>query len=320
MDQEELQRIIDRMTAKAVRRAPQTLRRMVRRRQLFEGRLRRHWGRSLDLCQLTFAHAEAVGAELSQLTPAPCDMVTAALIQLHARACRAADEVHCLLSAGHGQGAMKPVRLLYELAAVARVIGAHGWSPGNEDLVERYYGHEDHTAFRAMQIFQRYAEDLGVEPYPDEEVEDARRASQDAIDRFGPGIKNQLGWAAGPIGNAPANTQALAALAGLAHLHPYFEWACAETHAGAQGMQLNRVETRRGPVLQTGPSVAGLVDPADLAVQFIGHITHTLIEHSRPEPEPELWVHLAVLHQLQARTHDALESAHLRTRDLPLIG
>lgn len=322
VDQEQLLRIIDGMTATTIRRAPRTLHRLVRRRQGFERRLRRHWGRSLDLCLLTFAQAEEIGSELSRLTPSPCDMVTAALIQLHARACRAADEVYCLLSAGHGQGAMKPARLLYELAAVMSVIGAHGRSPGHEDLVERYYAYEDYTGFRAMQTYQKYAADLDVEPYPDEEVEMARQASQAALDRFGPAIKNQLGWAAGPLTSAGAlvNTQGLASLADLAHLHPYFEWASAETHAGAQGMRLNRADTRRGPVLQTGPSVVGLADPAYLAVQFICHITHALVEHSRPEPGSEFWLHIAVLHKLQGRTHAALEAALRRTRDLPLIG
>lgn len=318
MNEEQLQRIIDDHTAYTVRRAPRTLGRIMRRRQLFERRLRRHWGRSLDLCLLTFNYAEAVGSGVNQSMPVPGDMVTSALIQLHARACRAADEVHCLLAAGHGQGAMKPVRLLYELAAVASVIGAHGRSPGHEDLVERYYAYEDYAAFRAMQIHQRYADELGQEPFPADEVEEARLASEAAVDTYGKVIKGQLGWAAGLLGDI--NTEALAKLAGLAHLHPYFEWASAETHAGAQGMRLNMVETRRGPVLQTGPSVAGLVEPADLAVQFLCHITAALVEHSLPECDKELWFHLAVLHKLQMRTHDALEAAHHKTRDLPLIG
>ncbi|MFD3700716.1 DUF5677 domain-containing protein [Streptomyces sp. NPDC058646] len=322
MDQEQLLRIIDGMTAATVRRAPRTLQRVVRRRQMFERRLRRHWGRSLDLCLLTFAQAEELGSELSRLTPTPCDMVTAALIQLHARACRAADEVYCLLSAGHGQGAMKPARLLYELAAVTSVIGAHGRSPGHEDLVDRYYAYEDYTGFRAMQTYQKYASELGMEPYPEEEVEEARQASQAALDRFGPIIKQQIGWAAGPLSSVGAhvNTEGLASLAGLAHLHPYFEWASAETHAGAQGMRLNRAETWRGPVLQTGPSVVGLVDPAYLALQFICHVTHAVIEYSQPKPESEFWVHVAVMHKLQIRAHAALEAAHRKTRDLPLIG
>ncbi|MFJ3728710.1 hypothetical protein ACIPYQ_39940 [Streptomyces sp. NPDC090045] len=90
------QRIIDDHTAYTVRRAPRTLGWIMRRRQLFGRRLRRHWGRSLDLCLLTFNYAEAVGSGVNQSTRAPGDMVTSALIQLHAGACRAADEVHCL--------------------------------------------------------------------------------------------------------------------------------------------------------------------------------------------------------------------------------
>ncbi|WP_046780859.1 DUF5677 domain-containing protein [Streptomyces yangpuensis] len=322
MDQEQWLRIIDDMAATAIRRAPRTLHRIGRRRQLFERRLRRHWGRSLDLCLLTFAQAEELGSELSHLTPTPCDMVTAALIQLHARACRAADEVYCLLSAGHGQGAMKPARLLYELAAVTSVIGTYGRRPGHEDLVERYYAHEDCAGFKAMEIYQEYAQDLGMEPYSDEEVEEARQASQAAVDRFGPGIRSQVGWAAAPLASVGArvSTRGLASLADLAHLHPYFEWASAETHAGAQGMRLNRADTRRGPVLQTGPSVVGLADPAYLAVKFICHITHALVEHSQPEPGPQFLLGVAALHKLQMRTHDALEAALRRTRDLPLIG
>ncbi|WP_404870068.1 hypothetical protein ACI1MP_31415 [Kitasatospora griseola] len=103
----ELQRTVDSLTTAVLRRAPKTVPRISRRRHAFERGLRRHWGRGLGLYHLTLDQARELGSEINRVVePAERDQVFQVLTRLHARACRIADEVYCLLGSGHGDGAM----------------------------------------------------------------------------------------------------------------------------------------------------------------------------------------------------------------------
>ncbi|MEH0415990.1 DUF5677 domain-containing protein [Streptomyces sp. B21-083] len=320
-DSEQLQELVTRLAADAIRRAPRTLGRISRRRHGFQSRLRRHWGRSLDLYELTLHRARELGAELSRTAdPAECDALTYVLTSIHARACRVADEVHCLLTVGHGQGALKSARVLYELAVVSMALSEYGRQPGHEDLVDRYLAHADVIQFKAMKVYQEHAPDLGQEPFSPEEVEAAEHASETAKAQYGKVIGQQFGWAANLPGAPGKTTEGLAAVVGIAHLHPYFDWASAESHGGAHGVSLNTVDTRRGAMLMAGPSVDGLVTPASLSLICLHHCTLSLVVHGQAEPDLAALVMLQVVDKLRARTDAALKAAHEKGPQLPLVG
>ncbi|MGR4883973.1 DUF5677 domain-containing protein [Streptomyces sp. LARHCF249] len=318
MNEEQLRQDAEALATRIVRNVPKDLRRSERRRSQFRSGLRRHWGRSLDLYSLTLNHAHELGAAINQHAPRPRDPLTDVLTQIHARACRAADEVHCLLEAGHGHGALKPARLLYELAVVAYVLGNYSRQAQYGDLVDRYLAHHDSVAFKSMETYQKHVEALGQHPFSDEEVAEARQAAENAKQQFGKSIGRQFGWADPLPGERQKNTEDLAKLAGIAHLHPYFEWASAETHAGAQGIAMNTVGTRSGPVLRAGPSVEGIPEPASLALLCLYHCTIALGVHGPQLAEPVL-MHLMVVEELRKRTDAALGAAHLKAERRPLI-
>ncbi len=320
MTQEPLWQQANALATHIVRRSPRILGQIKHRRSQFQGRLLRHWGRSLDLYCLTLDHASELGVSINRHASQPRDPLTQVLTQIHARACRAADEVHCLVEVGHAHGALKPARLLYELAVVGYVLGEYGRQPEQNDLVDRYLAHHDTATFKAMEAYQEHVEALGQHPFSKEEVDEARQAAEAAKQRFGRSIGKQLGWADPLPGDKQKSTQDLAKLAGIAHLHPYFEWASAETHAGAQGVALNTVATRRGPALRAGPSVEGIADPASLALLCLYHCTLALVLHWRPQLGEQAWIHLQVVEELRKRTDTALGAAHLKADRLPLIG
>ncbi|MFE7804803.1 DUF5677 domain-containing protein [Streptomyces sp. NPDC057430] len=317
MNEEEFLKQAEVLVAREIRRAHENLARGDRRRTLIRRRLRRHWGRSLDLYRLTLDYARELGTEVNRQAPTPRDPLTTVLTQIHARGCRVADEVHCLLEAGHAHGALKPARLLYELAVVAYTLADYGRRPEHDDLLDRYLAHREVVSCKAMTAYQNHAAALGQHPYPDEEMDEARRAAEAAKEKF-PGVGGQFGWAAPLPGSKGKTTEDLAQLAGIGHLHPYFEWASAETHAGAQGVALNTVRTRRGEVLRAGPSIDGIVDPASLALLCLHHCTVALARGWRPELGPEVWLHVLVVEQLRARTDTALGAVHLKTELPPL--
>src|SRR5215208_4542687 len=107
---EALHESVPRVTAELIRTAPRMLRWHRRHQRAFERRLRKHWGKALDLyfsvavsaeeARATFDSTQRPGAVEHQ------DFVFEALSGLHARACRTAFEVHCLLSSGFPKGAL----------------------------------------------------------------------------------------------------------------------------------------------------------------------------------------------------------------------
>ncbi|MFH8575735.1 DUF5677 domain-containing protein [Streptomyces zaomyceticus] len=320
MTDDEFRRHVEALVAREVRRAPRVFARRWRRRDQFRSGLRRHWGRGLDLYHLTMEFARELGAAINQATPQPRDPLAAVLMQIHARSCRAADEVHCLLEAGHAQGALKPARLLYELAVVAYVLGEYGRLPEHADLVDRYVAHHDVVAYKSMETYQRHAETLGQHPFTADEMMLAKEVSNEAKAKHGNSIGRQFGWA-DPLPGDPKqkSTQDLAKLAGIAHLHPYFEWASAETHAGAQGIAMNTVSTRRGAVLRAGPGVDGIAEPASLALLCLYHCTVALAAYGSSHCGEEVLMHIQVVERLRARTDTALGIAHMKASARPLI-
>ncbi|MGH2699429.1 MAG: DUF5677 domain-containing protein [Actinomycetota bacterium] len=230
-------------------------------RRGLEARLAHRWLDGLVLYESVLVASQEMGSEFAQHhrdgAAEEHDLVFEALVRLQARACLTASEILSLLRSGYPFGAHARWRTLHELAVVAGLIARSG-----REIAERYLLHQGIQEAKDAEDYQKYAERLGYEPFPADEMQAHRKLRAELIERFGRAFKNPYGWAV-PLfeGNTDPKFRDLEKLAGLDHLRPHYGWASHRVHAGAKGAALNIVS--RGPesAYLTGPTNAGLADP-----------------------------------------------------------
>lgn len=251
-------------------------------RRGFEARLAHRWLDALVLYESVLVASQEMGSEFAQHhrydAAEEQDFAFEALVRLHARACLTASEILSLLRSGYPFGAHARWRTMHELAVVAGLIAR-----SERGIAERYLLHQGIQEAKDAEDYQAYAERLGYEPIPEEEMQAHRKLKEDLIERFGAPFRNPYGWAA-PLfdGNSDPKFRDLEKLAGLDHLRPHYGWASHRVHAGAKGAALNIVS--RGPqsVHLIGPTNAGLADPGHGALISLLQVTTDLILFGRP--------------------------------------
>jgi hypothetical protein len=281
-------------------------------RRGFEARLGHRWLDALVLYESVLVASQEIGSEFAQYhgdgAVEEQDLVFDALVRLHARACLTASEILCLLRSGYPFGAHGRWRTMHELAVVAGLIARSG-----SEIAERYLLHKGIQEAREAEDYQRYAERLGYESLPDDEMQGHRKLRAKLIERFGRPFKNPYGWAV-PLfeGNRDPKFRDLEKLAGLDHLRPHYGWATHRVHAGAKGAALNIVA--RGPqsVYLTGPTNAGLADPGHGALISLLQVTTDLVLFGRPSAEgsPHATAMVTALAQLVDEAGDEFLRVH----------
>lgn len=102
-------------------------------RSATEERLAARWGRAFDLMEMaivvSYEAGEAFNAKHQTTAGEENDLVFAALVRLHARACRIAEEVLRLLKGGYGQGAHARWRALHEVAVITAFLRSTDRTP-----------------------------------------------------------------------------------------------------------------------------------------------------------------------------------------------
>jgi hypothetical protein len=159
-----------------------------RQQRAFERRLRKHWGKALDLYFAVAVCAEEAGATFNDRhRPAAeehQDLVFEAMTGLHARACRTALEVHRLLAGGFPMGALSRCRTLHELAVTMIILAEHGRQSDHVDLAERFLLHSVVMSYQDALVYQENCGALGYEPFtPEDMAEMKRRVSRCGSDR-----------------------------------------------------------------------------------------------------------------------------------------
>lgn len=254
-------------------------------RQGFEARLAHRWLDALVLYESVLVASHEMGSEFAQHHRKGAveeqDHVFEALVRLQARACLTASEILSLLRSGYAFGAHARWRTMHELAVVAGLIARSG-----REIAERYLLHQGIQEAKDAGDYQNYAERLGYEAIPDEEMQAHRKLRAQLIEQFGRPFKNPYGWAV-PLfeDNPDPKFRDLEKLAGLDHLRPHYGWASHRVHAGAKGAALNILS--RGPqsVYLTGPTNVGLADPGHGTLISLLQVTTDLILFGRPSAE-----------------------------------
>lgn len=192
--------------------------------------------------------------------------------RLHARGCQMADEVLCLLEAGHADGAMARWRSLHEVAVVALFLRDKGSA-----VVTRYLDHAAVESSRAAHEYQRHYEALGMESLSPEELDEIDQACGQMLERYGKRFGTPYGWAAEVIDQPRPGLADLEAAVGVDHLRSYYRMASHQVHANAKGMLVRLGLTDDANVLLTGPSDLGLDSPGQNAAISLLQIDTALV-------------------------------------------
>lgn len=235
----------------------------------FRYRLFGRWKEGLDRLEMLIMIAQEAGStyiedindvgsgENGNEEPADDASVLKALIGLHARACRIASEVLCLLQGGLADGANARWRSLHEVAVTALFLTQHGG-----DIADRYMEHAAIERLNAAEQYQKHCHTLGYEPYTAEEINEIRADADAVIQKYGSDFKRDYGWASQALGTADATFTKVEAALDMAHWRPFFKMACHSVHAGSHALNfcLSLPSNAHGMLL-AGPSDAGLADP-----------------------------------------------------------
>ena len=177
----------------------------------FRDRLFARWNEGLDRLEMLIMIAQEAGgtyvedlnvggSEDDEAEESPVDGgMLEALIALHARACRIASEVLCLLHGGFADGANARWRSLHEVAVTALFLTQHAG-----DIADRYIDHGAVERLKAAEKYQEHCQTLGYEPYTAEEMDEFRAAADAVIQKYGPVFRRDYGWASEALGTPDA--------------------------------------------------------------------------------------------------------------------
>jgi hypothetical protein len=311
---EALDKDVPRVTEKLIRTAPRMLRWHRRRQRAFERRLRKEWGKALDLYYAVGVAAEEAGATFDR-THRPSaaehqDFVFEALTGLHARACRTAFEVHRLLSSGFPKGALSRCRTLHELAVTSIVIAEHGREAAYSDLAERFLLHEGVMGYRDALVYQENCKTLGYEPFSDQNMAEMKRGHDILIQRYGPAFGKPYGWAS-CLEHSPSTFRDLEGIAELTHMRSHYRWANHEVHSDAKGSALNVYERGAVAYRSSGVTNTGLAEPGHLALISMHQCTVYLLTRGTYRLSPRDLLALMAMEALVERSGEAFGAAQL---------
>ncbi|TQM71175.1 hypothetical protein FHX41_4927 [Actinomadura hallensis] len=302
------------LIASLKRTAPRMLREHRRIARRFEKRLRKNWGRALDMFYALCVCALEIGEEFAYRNEAVArkegDLVYEAAVGLHARACRVATEVHTLLEAGFPYGARARCRTLHEIAVTTCLLTEHGRSAEYSDLAERFFLHDAMMRYREAVDYQERCRELDMEPFSEQEMEEMKDERDQLIQRFGPSFKRDYGWAA-PL--APSlQFREIEACVNMSHLRSYYAWASNEVHSGVRGWVQNHIDFRGQTIRLAGRTNNELTDPAQMAMISLLQVTTALLVDGSTQG-PTL-IDLLALNAMQKLLEDAT-SAFMAAQD-----
>lgn len=257
--------------------APRMLRQRRERIKTFQHKLSTDWENAFDLFEMFLNIAYEVGddfnKEFRKAITEEDQFLLEALTRLHARACQVSGEIFVLMQNGYADGAHARWRTLHEIAVVGSFISSNG-----NELAEKYLLHDNIESYKAASQYQKYYEELGCEPIPDEEYESITKVYEELLTRFGNQFKNEYGWAASVLNKNNPSFFDIEQKSDLNHLRPLYKLASHNVHANPKGVmfKMGLIDNSRN-ILLAGPSNTGFTDAAQETVISLGNITITLI-------------------------------------------
>lgn len=277
----------------------------------FEGRLVDRWGEGLDRLEMLIMIAQEAGGtfvedmhleDADELSEEQIQLVNA-LIGLHARACRCASEVICLMKGGFADGANARWRSLHEVTVTALFLLDH-----QGDTSERYLEYAAVERLCNAKEYQRHCEVLGYEPFADKDIDEMTRAVDAVVAKYGKDFKNKYGWAAKVLGKSDPTFAQIEESLDMSEWRPFYKLACHSVHAGSQGLMFSLAIPQGSDIwLLPGASDAGLCDPGQQTAVSLSLATIALLTSI---PNLDRLVTCRCMHLLTEDIKDSLFEAH----------
>ncbi len=244
----------------------------------FEERLYQRWKQPLDLLEATILFLrEEANTFISKHQPQAKqdnDRVFAVITTLLGVAYPTALEICTLLRSGHATGALARWRTLHEASVIGKFVHIHG-----AEVAQRYLDRVHIDTRKLIAEFHKVNTTLDSEAAkPDlltklEEKESELRGTYEAV--F---FDKDYGWAAPALTNkARPSFYDLEKDVNLNDLRPWYKLACGAIHPSYMGITLNIQNPFPTSTSQSGPSQAGLTDPAQLTLRSLIQSTINLL-------------------------------------------
>ena len=243
----------------------------------FESRLSRHWQKPFELLDLFILLAREAGhdfnREFADEAQRSNNYRFAALVSLHARACRIASAILALLRSGFADDAYVLWRVLYEISIVSAFL-----SEQSQDTAKRYLRYETVQQYRLALKYDKHAARLEQEPMPQEEFDRLKTEYDELIREFGKPFGENYGWAASALDKERPTIAYIEEAICMEHWRPYYAMASDNVHANAHGnfFALGLSESTQG-VLLAGPSNTGFADPGHQTAMSLCLVTTVLL-------------------------------------------
>lgn len=257
----------DLVASSLARRRAQMLREHRIENRGFRRRLNLAYGPGLDLLYSVYVCMEEVGSELqTQYSEASAQQQV--MLGLHARACLLVLETHAMLASGLPLGAWARARTLHETAVTMAVLAEYGLEPQHDDLAERFlaYGILEHRSDVRAQVEAGGGDEEDVQLLAELDAE-----CEQLLHDHGTELAVPNGWAR-PLfphmtGKAKVTLRQLEELADAAAARYEYRIASHHVHASGRSIDLNTLYRAGQWFRLTGPTNAGLVEPAAFALE-----------------------------------------------------
>lgn len=245
----------------------------------FRSRLEHRWGKGLAklrmLLTIVREWAQGVHDSRHKKNGGKVSHYEDVMLRLHVRACQVMNEIIVLLENGYADGAVARWRTLHEIATVAAVIAKFG-----DDIAERYVYYQIVESYQALKAYERNHQALGYGPPTRKHAAKVRNDYANVLKRFGKKFGEENGWAAHHLNAKEKERITFARLEeeiGDTYMRSPYKMASYNVHASPKGVYFKIGSLDGPPVLLSGASNAGLVEPAQHAAFTFAEITDLVI-------------------------------------------
>jgi hypothetical protein len=256
---------------------PTELRRNDREDLGFRKRCYKRWKPGMDLLKMMLICSREFGSTYNErsrpLAARDQNFKFEAIVGLHARSLRVANEICALLIAGFPDGALSRWRSLHELAVVCYFLSGQ-----NNEISKRFLAHRVIASWKAMKQHDEFSPRSKMAPFGPEKLAKAKSQRDASVEEFGIEFSEDMGWAFPAINKTKRiNLHDLEVATGLDHWRPRFRWASDDIHAGHKPYHASlSADESADPVLVVGQSNSAFTDPAHMCAISLNLANHAL--------------------------------------------
>ncbi len=282
------------------------------RRSVFERRLQQFWRVPIETLDIFIDAAQLAGSEFNEEHRDEAvrykDFTFEALVRLHARACKTAQEILALIRAGFADGANARWRTMHEVLVVAAFLAEH-----DKDVANRYLLHQHADSYRAGLQLNEFHRRLGYTKIPAKEMRNRKAVLDRLTQQFGDEYKNDYGWAATALGKKNPRFSEIESSIRMSHWRPHYKLASQSVHAGPRAAYFSLGLMGDTDRMLAGASNTGFADPAKSAAFTLLQITGLLL-HSKPTIDSLAMI--SVLTKMATGVADAFSKKQMRLEEL----